>query len=66
MIPITEVFTASANYENENRIIGGAGPSQRGYHTAILSDSRIFVFGGYNGSAAYEGTHFSQSFVPSF
>jgi len=33
----------------ETRKVYGKVPSGRGYHTAVLYDSRIYVFGGYDG-----------------
>jgi len=33
----------------ETRKVYGTVPSGRGYHTAVLYDSRIYVFGGYDG-----------------
>lgn len=31
--------------------------SARGYHVSILADSRVFVFGGFNGQDVYEDVH---------
>jgi len=33
----------------ETRKVYGTVPSGRGYHTAVLYDSRIYIFGGYDG-----------------
>jgi hypothetical protein len=33
----------------EVRKIYGNAPSNRGYHTMLLYDSRLFMFGGYDG-----------------
>ncbi len=41
----------------ENRTILGKPPSARGYHAALLADSRLFLFGGYNGVNAYDDVH---------
>lgn len=32
-------------------------PTPRGYHTAVLHDSRIFVIGGYDGQHVYDDVH---------
>jgi hypothetical protein len=29
----------------------------RGYHATILADSRLFVFGGYNGQTAFDDVY---------
>lgn len=34
----------------ETKTVYGQAPSARGYHTTILHDSRIVLFGGYNGT----------------
>lgn len=39
----------------EKRLVSGKGPSNRGYHATVLADSRLFVFGGFNGSEVFEG-----------
>lgn len=38
----------------ETRTTYGKCPSGRGYHATILADSRLFLFGGYDGSASHE------------
>lgn len=35
----------------------GKPPSIRGYHATILADSRLFVFGGFNGSTSFDDVH---------
>ncbi|OCH88927.1 galactose oxidase [Obba rivulosa] len=45
----------SLNFE-ERQVLGMA-PSPRGYHVAFLADSRMFVFGGFNGGEVYEDMH---------
>jgi len=32
----------------ESRVTFGRPPSSRGYHAAIVTDSRLFIFGGFN------------------
>ena len=41
----------------EPRSIAGRPPSARGYHAACLADSRVFIFGGFNGLEVYEDVH---------
>jgi len=41
----------------ESRLILGRPPSNRGYHASILADSRIFVFGGFNGQIAFDDVY---------
>ncbi|KAJ3392144.1 hypothetical protein HDU92_008621 [Lobulomyces angularis] len=42
------------NFTWETKKILGNFPKQRGYHSAILFDSRIFLFGGYDGSQVFD------------
>jgi hypothetical protein len=37
--------------------VAGQPLSARGYHVSLLADSRIFVFGGFNGQDVYEDVH---------
>jgi Rab9 effector protein with kelch motifs len=48
-------FPVSLSFEP--RLIAGKPPSPRGYHIAILSDSRLFVFGGFNGQDVFDDVH---------
>ncbi|KAH9476812.1 Protein GLUTELIN PRECURSOR ACCUMULATION 3 [Psilocybe cubensis] len=41
----------------EDRVVLGKPPSIRGYHATILADSRLFVFGGFNGATAFDDVH---------
>ena len=41
----------------ETKPVAGQPLSARGYHASILADSRIFVFGGFNGQDVYEDVH---------
>ena len=41
----------------ESRLILGKPPSNRGYHASILADSRIFIFGGFNGQIAFDDVY---------
>lgn len=34
----------------EKRSVYGQAPTPRGYHTSVLYDSRIILFGGFNGT----------------
>jgi hypothetical protein len=38
----------------EKKAVYGQFPSGRGYHTAIMHDSRVFVMGGYNGTTVFD------------
>ncbi|CAG8663312.1 15340_t:CDS:10, partial [Cetraspora pellucida] len=38
----------------EVRKVYGTPPSGRGYHTTVLYDSRLFVFGGYDGHSVFD------------
>jgi Rab9 effector protein with kelch motifs len=44
--------TVTMNWEF--RKVHGNPPSGRGYHTAILYDSRLFLFGGYDGHTVFD------------
>ncbi len=50
-------IVVTVNFQYENRPIFGRPPSQRGYHVAVLADSRLFFFGGYNGMTAFDDVH---------
>lgn len=39
------------------RVTAGKAPSARGYHVTFLADSRLFIFGGFNGNEVYEDMH---------
>ena len=41
----------------ETKPVAGQLLSARGYHVSLLADSRIFVFGGFNGQDVYEDVH---------
>lgn len=41
----------------ESKPVTGQPLSARGYHVSLLADSRIFVFGGFNGQDVYEDVH---------
>ncbi|KAG6832586.1 hypothetical protein H0H87_001243 [Tephrocybe sp. NHM501043] len=41
----------------EPRIAHGNPPSGRGYHASILADSRLFLFGGYDGGSAFDDVY---------
>jgi hypothetical protein len=52
----------------EEKPIFGKPPSARGYHVCILADSRLFFFGGYNGSLAFDDVYIvdlaASSYLP--
>lgn len=41
----------------ETRKVYGIAPCPRGYHTTILFDSRLFLFGGYDGKSVYDDVY---------
>ncbi|KAF7791577.1 hypothetical protein EIP86_002593 [Pleurotus ostreatoroseus] len=41
----------------ETRQVAGRAPSARGYHAALQTDGRVFVFGGFNGNDVFEDVH---------
>lgn len=41
----------------ESRPPAGRPPSARGYHAALLTDSRLFVFGGFNAQDVFDDVH---------
>ncbi|KAK0236738.1 galactose oxidase [Armillaria nabsnona] len=41
----------------EKRLVCGTPPSQRGYHAAVLDESRLFVFGGHNSKTGFCDVH---------
>ncbi|KAF9522512.1 hypothetical protein CPB83DRAFT_864388 [Crepidotus variabilis] len=47
----------SLQYELRPRLFLGRPPSPRGYHETILADSRLFLFGGFNGYNAFDDVH---------
>jgi Rab9 effector protein with kelch motifs len=47
----------SLQYKIRPRLFLGRPPSPRGYHETILADSRLFLFGGFNGYAAFDDVH---------
>jgi len=44
----------------------GSVPSPRGYHTSTLHDSRLFIFGGYDGKRGYGDVHILDLGIYSF
>ena len=47
--------TVSLQYEP--RSTHGRPPAPRGYHASLLADSRLFVFGGFNGHDVFDDVH---------
>lgn len=41
----------------ESRRIYGGAPSPRGYHAAVLHDSRLYVLGGYDGKTVFDDVY---------
>jgi len=48
-------YTVTLQYEP--RKVLGTPPSARGYHAAVLADSRIFIFGGFNDVRYFDDVH---------
>lgn len=49
------VFAVTMNWET--RKIYGTLPLPRGYHTVVLYDSRLILFGGYDGKNAFDDVY---------
>lgn len=56
----TNSTRSPVNLQFEPRPTAGIPPSPRGYHSAILADSRLWIFGGYNGSSAYDDVYIAD------
>lgn len=41
----------------ESRRIYGGPPTPRGYHTAVLHDSRLYILGGYDGKTVFDDVY---------
>jgi len=41
----------------EPRTTMGRPPSSRGYHVSVLADSRLFIFGGFDGHTVFDDVH---------
>ena len=41
----------------EQRKIYGGAPSARGYHAAVLHDSRLYLLGGYDGKTVFDDVY---------
>ncbi|KAF8438545.1 hypothetical protein L210DRAFT_3404108 [Boletus edulis BED1] len=51
------LFYNLVNLQYEPRAVWGKPPSSRGYHVTIVADSRLFVFGGFNGHDVFDDVH---------
>ncbi|KAF8556775.1 galactose oxidase [Imleria badia] len=51
------LFYNLVNLQYEPRAVCGKPPSPRGYHVSIIADSRLFVFGGFNGHDVFDDVH---------
>lgn len=49
--------STSVSLTFEDRAVAGRPPSARGYHASLLADSRVFVFGGFNGGEVFDDVH---------
>ncbi|KAF9480612.1 galactose oxidase [Pholiota conissans] len=55
---VSELLTYNlVSLQYEPRLVIGKPPSMRGYHATILADSRLFVFGGFNGQTAFDDVY---------
>jgi Kelch motif len=54
---IDRSLSPAVSLQYETRPTRGKAPSPRGYHAAILADSRLFVFGGFNGHVVYDDVY---------
>jgi hypothetical protein len=41
----------------ERRKVYGSAPKARGYHTAVLYDSRLYIIGGYDGKNFFDDVY---------
>ena len=51
------LISSLVSLQYEPRQVAGRAPSARGYHAACLADSRVFVFGGFNGIEVFDDVH---------
>ncbi|KAG8215216.1 hypothetical protein J3R82DRAFT_8759 [Butyriboletus roseoflavus] len=51
------LFYNLVNLQYEHRPVRGKPLSARGYHVTIVADSRVFVFGGFNGHEVFDDVH---------
>ncbi len=51
------IHAPKVNLQYEKRAVYGKAPNPRGYHATILADSRLFLFGGYDGITSYDDVH---------
>jgi hypothetical protein len=52
-----KLTSSVVSLQYEPRIVYGKPPSSRGYHSAIVTDSRLFIFGGFNGRDNFEDVY---------
>ena len=53
----TQVYFTLVSLAFEVKPVAGQPLSARGYHVSLLADSRVFVFGGFNGQDVHEDVH---------
>ncbi|KIY48537.1 galactose oxidase [Fistulina hepatica ATCC 64428] len=51
------LFMNLVGLQYEERQVAGKPPCGRGYHATVLVDSRLFVFGGYNGGNPFDDVY---------
>lgn len=49
------IHAVSLQYETRSPC--GKPPCPRGYHASLVTDSRLFLFGGFSGHEAHEDVH---------
>lgn len=56
---ITSIFTVPSivTWSWETRKVYGIPPAGRGYHASLLYDSRLFMFGGYDGGTVFDDVY---------
>ncbi|CAG8666797.1 19843_t:CDS:2 [Dentiscutata erythropus] len=55
--PTAFAYRDTITMQWEVRKVYGTPPSGRGYHTTVLYDSRLFVFGGYDGHSVFDDVY---------
>lgn len=50
----------------DRRKVYGQKPCGRGYHAAVLYDSRLFIFGGFDGKQVFNDTYILELAVSSY
>jgi hypothetical protein len=51
------LISSPVSLQYEPRPTLGKAPTPRGYHASLLADSRLFLFGGFNGHDVFDDVH---------